>query len=29
MLEILPFTLGPAQTNAYILADAVDRKSVV
>ena len=29
MLEILPFTLGPAQTNAYLLADAVTREAAV
>ncbi|MCE9645923.1 MAG: MBL fold metallo-hydrolase [Chloroflexi bacterium] len=29
MLEIVPFTLGPAQTNAYLVADALTREAVV
>jgi glyoxylase-like metal-dependent hydrolase (beta-lactamase superfamily II) len=29
MLEIVPFTLGPAQTNAYLVADADTREAVV
>ncbi|MBM3126411.1 MAG: MBL fold metallo-hydrolase, partial [Chloroflexi bacterium] len=29
MLEILPFTLGPAQTNAYLVADADTREAAV
>ena len=29
MLEIVPFTLGPAQTNAYLLADPQTREAAV
>ena len=29
MLEIIPFTLGPAQTNAYLVADSVTKEAVV
>ena len=29
MLEIVPFTLGPAQTNAYIVADSETREAAV
>jgi hydroxyacylglutathione hydrolase len=29
MLEIVPFTLGPAQTNAYLVADPETREAVV
>ena len=29
MLEIVSFTLGPAQTNAYLLADSATREAVV
>jgi hydroxyacylglutathione hydrolase len=29
MLEIVPFTLGPAQTNAYLVADSETKEAVV
>jgi hydroxyacylglutathione hydrolase len=29
MLEIVPFTLGPAQTNAYLVADSVTNEAAV
>jgi len=29
MLEIVPFTLGPAQTNAYLVADSETKESAV
>lgn len=29
MLDIVPFTLGPAQTNAYLIADPETREAVV
>ena len=29
MLEIVPFVLGPVQTNAYLLADAESRVAAV
>jgi glyoxylase-like metal-dependent hydrolase (beta-lactamase superfamily II) len=29
MLEIVPFTLGPAQTNAYLVADSDSKEAVV
>lgn len=29
MLEIIPFTLGPAQTNAYLIADPQTREAAV
>ena len=29
MLEIVPFTLGPAQTNAYLVADPETTEAIV